>query len=68
MAGAMKRAVERFFRLAHVDPVEGIQEILQPEEVKRLDEAIVRQSGKYVVVVVTEDTDAAEAVLKEYLG
>ena len=36
MAGAMKRAVERFFRLSHVDPVEGIQEILQPEEVKRL--------------------------------
>lgn len=36
MAGAMKRAVERFFRLSHVDPMEGVQEILQPEEVKRL--------------------------------
>ena len=36
MAGTMKRAVERFFRLSHVDPVEGVQEILQPEEAKRL--------------------------------
>lgn len=36
MASVMKRAVERFFRLSHVDPVEGIQEVLQPEEVKRL--------------------------------
>jgi len=36
LASAMKKAVERFFRLSHVDPMEGVQEILQPEEVKRL--------------------------------
>lgn len=36
MASSIKRAVERFFRLSHVDPMEGVQEILQPEEVKRL--------------------------------
>ena len=36
MASAMKKAVERFFRLSHVDPVEGVQDILQPEEVRRL--------------------------------
>lgn len=36
MAGIFKKAAEKFFRLSHVDPVEGIQEILQPEEVKKL--------------------------------
>ena len=36
MAGAIKKAIERFFRLSHIDPVDGVQDILQPEEVKRL--------------------------------
>lgn len=36
MAGAIKNAIGRFFRLSHVDPLEGVQEIMQPEEVKRL--------------------------------
>ncbi|MDD6034421.1 MAG: DUF4358 domain-containing protein [Oscillospiraceae bacterium] len=53
---------------AHIASQKESYESYVPEEVKRLDEAIVRQSGKYVVVVVTEDTAAAEAVLKEYLG
>lgn len=33
MAGKMQKARERFFRLSHVDPVEGIQEIIQPDDV-----------------------------------
>lgn len=36
MASFLKQATERFFRLTHVDPVEGVKEILQPEEVKSL--------------------------------
>lgn len=32
----LKDAKERFFRLSHIDPVEGVVEILQPEEVKSL--------------------------------
>ena len=36
MAGFIQKAKERFFRLSHIDPVEGVKEILQPEEVKQL--------------------------------
>jgi len=38
-----------------------------PAEVQRLEEAIVRQAGRYVVIVVTADTDAAEKILDEHL-
>lgn len=33
MAGKMQKARERFFRLSHVDPIIGIQEIIQPDDV-----------------------------------
>lgn len=34
-------------------------------EVEKLDAALIKSSGNYVVLCVTDDTDAAEAVLKE---
>ena len=36
MASSLKKARERFLRLSHVDPVEGIQEILQPDDIRQL--------------------------------
>lgn len=32
----LKDARERFFRLSHIDPVEGVAEIMQPEDVKAM--------------------------------
>lgn len=37
-----------------------------PEEVKKLDQAIVEQKGKYVAVCVTDDTDNARKVIDSY--
>ena len=36
MSGFIEKARERFMRLSHIDPVEGVQEILQPDDVKAL--------------------------------
>lgn len=36
MPESLKKTRERFTRLAHVDPVEGIKEILQPDDIKQL--------------------------------
>lgn len=36
MASVIKKAVERFFRLSHIDPVEGIREYLQSDEAMQL--------------------------------
>lgn len=36
MSSFMKKAAERFFRLSHIDPVQGIQKIIQPDEVTQL--------------------------------
>lgn len=38
-----------------------------PEEVKRLEEALVLQEGKYVITVVTEDKETAQGVIDKYL-
>ena len=38
-----------------------------PEEVKRLDKAIVEQKGRYVAVCVTDDTENAQKVIDGYL-
>lgn len=38
-----------------------------PGEMPKLDDAIVKQSGSYVVYVVTADSDKAQAVLDKYL-
>lgn len=40
MPESLKKARERFTRLEHVDPTEGIQEILQPDDIKELVSAI----------------------------
>ena len=38
-----------------------------PEEVKKLDKAIIKQKGRYVAVCVTDDTDNAKKVIDGYL-
>ena len=40
----------------------------QPQEVARLDNAVLTQRGAYVVLCVCGDTDGAEKVIKEQLG
>ncbi len=40
----------------------------EPEEVARLNNAIFATYGTCVVLCVTNDTDTAEAVIKEYVG
>lgn len=52
---------------AHIESQIVSYEDYVPEEVQRLEEAIVRQEGRYVIVVVTADTDAAEKVIDGYL-
>ena len=37
-----------------------------PEEVTRLDAAIIKSAGSYTVLCVCDDTDKAEEILKEY--
>ena len=34
-------------------------------EVSKLDKAIIRSSGKYTVLIVCDDTEKAEEILKE---
>ncbi|MGN0169813.1 MAG: DUF4358 domain-containing protein [Lachnospiraceae bacterium] len=41
-------------------------EMYAPEEVSRLDKAIVKQSGRYLMVCITEDTDTAENIIEDY--
>lgn len=38
-----------------------------PEEIKKLDKAIVEQKGRYVAVCVTDDVENAQKVIDEYL-
>ena len=40
----------------------------KPEEVARLDNAIFATYGTCVVLCVTNDTDTANTVIKEYVG
>ena len=40
----------------------------KPEEVARLDNAIFATYGTCVVLCVTNDTDTANAVIKEFVG
>lgn len=37
-----------------------------PEEVEKLEQAIVKQSGRYLVVCITDDTEGAEDVMDSY--
>jgi len=38
-----------------------------PAEVQRLEQAVVRQAGRYVIVAVTADADAAEKIIDSHL-
>ena len=38
-----------------------------PEEIKKLDKAIVEQKGRYVAVCVTDDVENAQKVIDGYL-
>ena len=38
----------------------------KPEEVSRVDKAVIKKSGKYVVFCITDDKDAVSAVIDKY--
>ncbi len=50
----------------HVDVQEELYSSYNQSEAARLETAIIRSAGVYTVLVVCDDPDAAEAVLKEY--
>ena len=39
-----------------------------PEEVKKIEHVIRKTSGEYTIVIVCNDTDKAETILKDYFG
>lgn len=53
---------------AHIQSQIDSYESYIPEEVKRLEDALVLQEGKYVITVVTEDRDTAQKVIDQYLN
>lgn len=69
------------FEAKDADSVKQLQSILEehvksqissfedyiPEEVKRLENAIVQVGGSYAVLCVTEDVDTAQSVIDRYL-
>lgn len=60
-AAMVKTALE-----THLAEVKDQASKYQPEEVARLDGAILTVSGNCVVLCVTADTDTANAIIKEY--
>ena len=62
-AKAVKTEIEKFVADQRVD-----MERYQPQEVSRLDNAVLTQKGAYVVMCVSADSDAAQNVIKEQLG
>ena len=38
----------------------------KPEEVSRVDKAVIKKSGKYVVFCIADDKDAVSAVIDKY--
>ena len=50
----------------HIEKQRDAFESYIPEEVKKLDKAIVKQKGRYVAVCVTDDTDNAKKVIDGY--
>ncbi len=50
----------------HVDVQEELYSSYNQSEAARLETAIIKSAGVYTVLVVCDDPDAAEAVLKEY--
>ena len=62
-AKTVKADIEKFVADQRVD-----MERYQPQEVARLDNAVLTQQGVYVVLCVSADSDAAQKVIKEQLG
>ncbi|MDD4402945.1 MAG: DUF4358 domain-containing protein [Desulfitobacteriaceae bacterium] len=59
-AGGKQAAIQmREYALAHIDEQKQSFAGYLPKELKKLDEAIVLQYGKYVIVCVTDDADAS---------
>lgn len=52
---------------AHLQKQRDAFESYIPEEVKKLDQAVVKQKGRYVAVCVTDDIENAKKVMDEYL-
>lgn len=51
----------------YLDDLKREANLYQPEEVARLDEALLQQSGSVVVLCISDDTAAASTVLEGYL-
>ena len=62
-AKTMKAGIESFLADQRAE-----MERYQPEEVARMEKAVLAQKGSYVVLCVTSDTDKAESIIKEHLG
>ena len=62
-AAMVKAALE-----THLAEVKDQASKYQPEEVARLDGAILTVSGSCVALCVTADTDTANSIIKEYVG
>ena len=62
-AASVKQAVESFLA-----DQRGEMERYLPEEVARLESAVLAQKGSCVVLCVSADTKTAEQIIKEYLG
>ena len=62
-AKTLKTAVESFLADQRAE-----MERYQPEEVARMEKAVLAQRGSWVVRCVTDDTATAEKIIKEYLG
>lgn len=50
----------------HIETQKALYESYAPDEVARLDKAIVKKLSKYVVVCVTSDTDKANEIIDKY--
>lgn len=62
-AAMVKAALE-----THLAEVKDQASKYQPEEVARLENAVLTAGGNCVVLCVTADTNTANAIIKEYLG
>ena len=50
---------------AHIQSQIDAYESYMPDEVSRLEDAVVRQDGTYVSIVVSADSDAAQKLLDD---
>ena len=62
-ASAMEAAIKSFLADQRAE-----MERYLPEEVARLENAVLARKGSCVVLCVTADTQTAEGIIKEYLG